>query len=76
MAKKLKEKNLKVVELDDDLLESVIGGLMNKAGDGYPITQCSKCNKLFSLGDFGYNTLGHVGSLRKFETDHESICNG
>ena len=76
MAKKLKEKNLKVVELDDDLLESVIGGLTSKTVEGYPSVQCSKCKKVFSLYDFGYNTLGHTGSVRKFETDHESICNG
>ena len=76
MAKKLKEKNLKVVELDDDLLESVIGGIMHCGFEDYPSVQCSKCKKYFSLGDFGYNTLGHVGSVSKFETDHESICNG
>ena len=76
MAKKLKEKNLKVVELDDDLLESVIGGIMAKTAVDYPSVKCSKCKKKFSLGDFGYDSLGHVGSVSKFKTDHESICNG
>ena len=76
MAKELKEKDLDVVELDDDLLESAIGGMMAKSANGYPTVQCSKCRKIFSLGDFGYDWLGHTGSVSKFETDHESICNG
>ena len=76
MAKELKEKDIDVVELDDNLLESVIGGIASMQLGGYPSVQCSKCKKSFSLGDFGYNSLGLTGSVSKFETDHESICNG
>ena len=72
----LKEKDLDVIELDDDLLESVIGGIASLQLGGYPSVQCSKCKKSFSLGDFGYNSLGYGGSVSKFKTDHESICNG
>lgn len=63
-------------ELTDDQLDQVNGGMMNKQADCYPSYTCSKCKHQFSLGDFGYNTLGLTGSVAKFEEEHESKCNG